>query len=269
MKKILLMLVVLSASIVNAEDQYYQKNAPPIFDKSFNSVNIINSNSKISTCKIDECEGLSSEGYVPAEYDKDGFNREGINRDGYTQDEVARKSELLKKMKDESITNYIANNLNRDISINYFNPSEQSVLFNTYIDESSVGFDVNDAESVKGRLRSTGVTKVNNMRASQINIEELFIGIHQGKIKKIIIENAIGEKQEYYNLKLKNINNEYFEISGDYDQQGRMNLYFSSESENLVGKFTSTNLNHKFNYMIFNKEGKGYVYDLYKKNKSL
>jgi hypothetical protein len=207
-------------------------------------------------------------------YSEKGYVKSGVDDSNGGEDEmVSKRLMLLEKMKEKgnnlpekSVTNEIANNLNRDISINYFNPSEQSVLFNTYIDESSVGFDVNDAESVKGRLRSTGVTKVNNMRASQINIEELFIGIHQGKIKKIIIENAIGEKQEYYNLKLKNINNEYFEISGDYDQQGRMNLYFSSESENLVGKFTSTNLNHKFNYMIFNKKGKGYVYDIYKKN---
>jgi hypothetical protein len=216
----------------------------------------------------------TSENNVVEGYSEKIYEKSGVDDSNSREDEVVSKRlMLLEKIKEKgnnlpkkSVSNEIANNLNRDISINYFNPSEQSVLFNTYINESSVGFDVNDAESVKGRLRSTGVAKVNNMRASQINIEELFIGIHQKKIKKIIIENAIGEKQEYYNLKFKNINNEYFEISGDYDQQGRMDLYFSSESENLVGKFTSTNLNHKFNYMIFNKEGKGYVYDIYKKN---
>lgn len=115
-------------------------------------------------------------------------------------------------------------------------------------------------------LKSSGVEKVNNMKASQINIEELFIGVSQGKIKKIIIENAIGEKQEYYNLKFRNIDNSHFKILGNYGKRGTMDLFLSRDKDAIEGSFTSTTLQHKFNYIIFNKEGKGYVYDIYKKN---
>ena len=214
------------------------------------------------------------ENHVVVGYSEKGYVKSGVNDNNSREDEVVFKElMLLEKIKEKgnnlpekSVSKEIANNLTRDISINYFNPSEQSVLFNTYIDESSVGFDVNDAESVKGRLRSTGVAKVNNMWASQINIEELFIGVSQGKIKKIIVENAIGERQEYYNLDFYNSNNSHFQILGDYGKRGTISLSFFNNRETVEGFFNSTSLKHKFNYMIFNKEGRGYIYDIYKNN---
>lgn len=98
--------------------------------------------------KTPEEENIESKTINEEGYSEKGFVRKGTGPDGKTYDEViSKRSKLLEKMKNKennlherSITNDIANNLNRDISINYFNASEQSVLFNTYINESSVGF---------------------------------------------------------------------------------------------------------------------------------
>jgi hypothetical protein len=224
--------------------------------------------------KTPEKEEVNSKTINKEGYSEKGYVKKRVDNSNNTNDElVSKRIEIFKKMKDKeynfpekSVTNKIANNLDKDININYFNPSEKSVLFNTYVEEYSVKFDIHESESPRRRLRSTGVERVNNLKASKINIEELFIGISQGKIKKIIVENAIGEKQEYYNLEFYNDNNSHFQILGDYGKRGTISLSIFNDRETIEGFFNSTNLKHKFNYMIFNKEGRGYVYDLYKKN---
>ena len=215
----------------------------------------------------------------------DGFESNGFDSNGFDESEIkvqnnegiiSKRKEILSQFSSKeikktkpNIVNEIANNLNQDITINYFDASEKSILLNTHINESFIDFNIEENANVREIKDTYEINAINNKKASKINLKEFFIGVSQGKIDKIIVENAIGEKQKYSNLNFENINNSHYIISGHDGVRGEIYIYLAVGNNNEVlaeGRYRSTILKHKRNYIILNKEGHGYVYDIYKKN---